>query len=51
MHNVKAEVKFFHSAILICWKISIDYDAIDDTQHGKRPGVSVGELYGETWKK
>jgi len=30
MHNGEMEVKVLHSALFVCWKILIDYKAIDD---------------------
>jgi len=50
-HNGETDVKVLHSVLFICWKISIDYEAIDESQQCKPSGVSVGELYGNTWKK
>ena len=51
MHNGETDVKVLHSALFDCWKISIDYESIDESQQCKRLGVSVGELYWDTWKK
>jgi len=51
MHIGETEVKVLHSALFVCWEISIDYEAIDESQQGKPSGVSVNELYGDTWKK
>jgi hypothetical protein len=51
MHNGATEVKVLHSALIVHWKISIDYEAIAVSQQGKPLGDSVDELYGDTWKK
>jgi hypothetical protein len=29
MHNGETKVKVLYSALLVCWKISIDYEALD----------------------
>jgi hypothetical protein len=29
MHNGETEVKVIHSALFVCWQISIDYKAVD----------------------
>jgi hypothetical protein len=29
MHNGEMEVKVIHSALFVCWQISIDYKAVD----------------------
>jgi len=51
MHNGEMEVNVLHSLLFVCWKILIDYEVIDESQQRKPAGVSVGELYGDTWKK
>jgi len=51
MQNGETEVKVLHSTLFVCCNIVIDYETIDESQQYKPSGVSVDELYGDTWKK